>query len=95
MFYLKDMAALLSLKDQLPGYSVVATDDFIGIDGIDYRINCYGWPSNRITVEDKVTGLNSIKSFGANGAKKAKRHYRETLERFGVDTRALDHMTTA
>lgn len=94
MFYLKDMAALLSLKDQLPGYSVVATDDFIGIDGIDYRINCYGWPNNRITVEDKVTGLNSIKSFGANGTKKAKRHYRETLESFGVDTRALDHMTT-
>lgn len=95
MFYLNDVVALLSLKDQLPGYSVVATDDFIGIDGIDYRINCYGWPSNRITVEDKVTGLNSIKSFGANGTVKAKRHYRETLERFGVDTRALDHMTTA
>lgn len=95
MFYLKDVAALLSLKDQLPGYSVVATDDFIGIDGIDYRINCYGWPNNRITVEDKVTGLNSIKSFGANGTRKAKRHYRETLERFGVDTCALDHMTTA
>lgn len=91
MFYLKDVAALLSLKDQLPGYSVVATDDFIGIDGIDYRINCYGWPNNRITVEDKVTGLNSIKSFGAKGTVEAKRHYRETLERFGVDTRALDH----
>ena len=67
----------------------------LGIDGIDYRINCYGWPNNRITVEDKVTGLNSIKSFGANGTKKAKRHYMETLERFGVDIRALDHMTTA
>ena len=94
MFYLKNIAALLSLKDQLPGYSVVATDDFIGIDGIDYRINCYGWPDNRITVEDKVTGLNSIKSFGAKGAMEAKRHYREMLERFGVDTGALDHMTT-
>ena len=94
MFYLKSMTALLSLKDQLPGYSVVATDDFIGIDGIDYRINCYGWPYNRITVEDKVTGLNSIKSFGAKGMVEAKRYYRETLERFGVDTGALDHTTT-
>lgn len=93
MFYLKDMVALLSLKDQLPGYSVVAADDFIGIDGIDYRINCYGWPNNRITVEDKVTGLNSIKSFGAKRGVEAKRHYRETLERFGVDTRVLDHTT--
>lgn len=91
MFYLKDMASLLSLKDQLPGYSVVATDDFIGIDGIDYRINCYGWPFNRVTVEDKVTGMNSIKAFGPKGAEKAKLHYRDTLERFGVDTCALDH----
>lgn len=86
---------MLSLKDQLPGYTVVATDDFIGIDGIDYRINCYGWPSNRITAVDKVTGLSSIKSFGAKGTRKAKQYYRETLERFGVDTRALDHTTTA
>ena len=83
MFYLRDLVLLLSLKDQLPGYSVVATDDFIGIDGIDYRINCYGWPNNRITVEDKITGLNSIKSFGPKGTEKAKAHYRETLERFG------------
>lgn len=92
LYYLKDTAELLSLKDQLPGYSVVATDDFIGIDGIDYRISCYGWPNNRITVEDKITGLNSIKSFGPMGAEKAKKHYRETLEWFGVDTCALDHM---
>lgn len=95
MFYLKDMAALLSLKDQLPGYSVVATDDFIGIDGIDYRINCYGWPDNRVTVEDKITGLSSIKSFGPEGEEKAKSHYRETLERFGVDTHAIDHSARA
>jgi hypothetical protein len=95
MFYLKDMVSLLSLKDQLPGYSVVATDDFIGIDGIDYRINCYGWPNNRITVEDKITGLNSIKSFGPKGTEKAKAHYRETLERFGVDTCALDLSTAS
>lgn len=95
MYYLKSVAAMLSLKDQLPGYSVVATEDFIGIDGIDYRINCYGWPDNRVTVEDKVTGLNSIKSFGPKGVEKAKRHYRETLERFGVDTSALDHMGAA
>lgn len=93
MFYLKDIAAQLSLKDQLPGYSVVATDDFIGIDGIDYRINCYGWPNNRITVEDKITGLNSIKVFGPRGTERAKEHYRETLERFGVDTYVLDHAT--
>lgn len=92
---MKDMAALLSLKDQLPGYSVVATDDFIGIDGIDYRINCYGWPYNRVTVEDKITGLNSIKSFGSKGTERAKAHYRETLERFGVDTCALDHASAA
>lgn len=91
MFYLKDIAELLSLRDQLPGYSVVATDDFIGIDGIDYRINCYGWPNNRIIVEDKITGLNSIKSFGPKGADKAMAHYRDMLERFGVDTCALDH----
>lgn len=95
MFYLKDVAALLSLKDQLPGYSVVATDDFIGIDGIDYRINCYGWPNNRITVEDKVTGINSIKVFGSCGTEKAKAHYREMLQQFGVDTCALDHMNGA
>lgn len=95
MFYLNDMAALLSLKDQLPGYCVVATDDFIGIDGIDYRINCYGWPDNRVTVEDKITGLSSIKSFGPNGTEKVKAHYRETLERFGVDTCVLDHTVVA
>lgn len=95
MFYLNDMATLLSLKDQLPGYSVVATNDFIGIDGIDYRINCYGWPDNRITVEDKISGLSSIKSFGQSGTEKAKAHYREVLERFGVDTCALDHTTVS
>ena len=92
MYYLSSVAELLCLKDQLPGYSVVATNDFIGIDGIDYRINCYGWPNNRVTVEDKITGLNSIKSFGPYGTENAKVHYRETLERFGVDTCALDHM---
>ena len=89
MFYLKDFAERLCLKDQLPGYGVEARDDRILIDGLDYRIDLYGWPDNRVVFSDKVTGQNWIYRCGPKGTEVCRSKYFECLELLGVDTEGV------
>lgn len=86
MFYLKDLAERLCLKDQLPCYGVEARDDRILIDGLDYRLDLYGWPDNRVVFSDKVSGQNKIHRFGPRGTEACRNMYLECLEMLGVDT---------
>lgn len=86
MFYLKDLAESLSLKDQMPGYDVEAQDDRILIDGQDYRLDLYGWPNNRVVFSDKMSGQNKIHRFGSRGTEACRNMYFECLEMLGVDT---------
>lgn len=85
MFYLRDLAERLSLKDQLPGYAVESRDDRILIDGLDYRLDLYGWPDNRVVFSDKVSGQNKIHRFGPRGIEACRNMYLECLEMLGVD----------
>lgn len=91
MFYLKDLVDTLSLADQLPNFSVIARDDRILVDSIDYRLDLYGWPDNRIIFADKLSGKNVIKRFGPNETVKCWDFYIECLEILGVDTTALGY----
>lgn len=91
MFYLKDLADTLSLADQLPNFSVIATDDKILMDSADYRLDLYGWPDNRVIFADKVTGKNVIKRFGPNDTVNCWDFYIECLEDLGIDTTALGY----
>ncbi len=91
MFYLKDLVDTLSLSDQLPCFKVIVRDDRILIDSIDYRLDLYGWPNNRVVFSDKTSGKNVIKRFGPNNAVKCWDFYIECLEGLGVDTTALGY----
>lgn len=89
MYYLDNIVKILNLYDQLPGYSVVATEDYIGITGPSYSIAAYGWPDNRICFENKVDKTNSVKRFGPNGAISARNELEFLLNSIGVDLTAL------
>lgn len=89
MYYLDNMAKILNLHDQLPGYSVVATEDYIGITGPSYSVTAYGWPDNRICFENKIDKTNSVKRFGPQGAISARKELEFLLNSIGVDLTAL------
>lgn len=89
MYYLDNMAKILNLHDQLPGYSVVATEDYIGITGLNYSIAAYGWPDNRVCFENKVDKTNSVKRFGPQGTISARKELEFLLNFIGVDLTAL------
>lgn len=90
MYHFKEFAKKINLVDQLPGYDIVVRCDRILIDGADYRLDVYGWPDNRVVFSDKLTGQNTIKRFGHNGAEKCRKFYYDCLESIGVDLTALD-----
>lgn len=90
MYHFKEFAKKINLVDQLPGYNIVIRCDRILIDGIDYRLDVYGWPDNRVVFSDKMTGQNTIKHFGHNGKEKCCKFYYDCLESIGVDLTALD-----
>ena len=89
MYYLDNMSKILNLHDQLPGYSVVATKDYMGITGPNYSIAAYGWPDNRICFENKVDKTNSVKRFGPQGMVSARKELEFLLNSIGVDLTAL------
>lgn len=89
LYYLDNMAKILNLHDQLPGYSVVATEDYIGITGPSYSVAVYGWPDNRICFENKIDKTNSIKRFGPQGTISARKELEFLLNSIGVDLTAL------
>lgn len=90
MYHLREFAESLNLPDQLPGCSISVHCDRILIDSIDFRLDLYGWPDNRVVFANKVTGQNTIKRFGHNGRDKCREFYLNCLESIGVDLTALD-----
>lgn len=89
MYYLKDFAMKLSLADQMPGYTISTHSDRILIDGLDYRLDLYGWPDNRVVFSDKVGGQSKIHRFGSRGTEACRKMYLECLEMLGVDTEGV------
>ena len=90
MRHFTEFAEKINLFDQLPGYIIAVRCDRILIDGIDYRLDVYGWPDNCIVFSHKLTGQNTIKRYGHNSAEKCRKFYYECLESIGVDLTALD-----
>ena len=90
MYHCREFAKKINLVDQLLGYNIAVKSDRILIDGIDYRLDVYGWPDNRIVFSDKLTGQNTIKRYGHNSTEKCRKFYYECLESLGVDLTALD-----
>lgn len=89
MYYFREFVKKINLVDQLSGYNIVVRDDRILIDGIDYRLDVYGWPDNRIVFSDKLTGQNTIKRYGHNSVENCRKFYYECLESIGVDLTAI------
>lgn len=89
MYYLREFAEKLSLPNQLPGYDIAVRCDRILIDGLDYRLDLYGWPDNRVVFSDKVSGQNKIHRFGFRGTEACRNMYLECLEMLGVDTEGV------
>lgn len=85
MFFFKDYVKHYNIDNQLPDYTVFATNSYLMIDGIDFRVSVYGWPDNRVVVSDKVSGVNTIKSFGPKGDTECKAFLKSRLEVLGVD----------
>ena len=90
MYYLKNFAVKISLKDQMPSNSVIARDDRIFIDFPNIRLGLYGRPDNRACFANKITGINTINRFGYNGTLRCNKYYIEMLNAIGVDTTSLD-----
>lgn len=90
MYHLREFAESLNLSDQLPGYTISVHCDRILIDSIDFRLDLYGWPDNRVVFANKVTGQNTIKRFGHSGRDKCRKFYLDCLESIGVDLTAVE-----
>lgn len=85
MFFFKDYVKQYNIDNQLPDYIVVATNSYLMVDGIDFRVSVYGWPDNRVAVSDKISGVYTIKRFGPKGHTKCEDHLKSCLEALGVD----------
>lgn len=85
MFFFKDYVKQYNIDNQLPDYIVIATNTYLMVDGIDFRVSAYGWPDNKVLVSNKISGVNTIKRFGPNGNIKCKEHLKSCLEVLGVD----------
>ena len=90
MYHLRELAHNLNLPDQLPECNISVHCDRILIDSIDFRLDLYGWPDNRVVFANKVTGQNTIKRFGHNGRDKCRKFYLDCLESIGVDLTAVE-----
>lgn len=89
MYHIREFAESLNLPDQLPGCDIAVRCDRILIDSPDFRLDFYGWPDNRVVFANKMTGQNTIKRYGHNGADKCRKFYLECLESSGVDLTAI------
>lgn len=85
MFFFKDYVKQYNINNQLPDYAVIATNSYLMVDGIDFRVSVYGWPDNRVAVSDKIGGVNTIKRFGPKGNIKCKAYLKSCLEVLGAD----------
>lgn len=89
MHHLDNTAKILNLRDQLPNYSIVATEQYLGISGLDCSISVYGWPDNRICFENKGDRAYTVKCFGPQGTVDARKELEFLLASIGVDLTAL------
>ena len=89
MQHLDNVAKILNLRDQLPSYSVVTTEQYLGISGLDCSISVYGWPDNRICFENKRDRTHTVKCFGPQGKINAMKELEFLLASIGVDLTAL------
>ena len=85
MHYFDEYAKKHNLEKQLEGFDFVIREDRMLIDGIDYRLDTYGWPDNRVVFSDKISGQHVIKRFGANGTEKCRNFLKECLESLGAE----------
>lgn len=86
MHYLKDFVKKYNIDKQLPNYKVMASDDRILIDGLDFRLDLYGWPYNRVITSNKMTGQHTIKRFGPKGTTQCREYYLTCLGILGIET---------
>lgn len=70
--------------DEQVDCTVIVTENILIVNNIDYRITTYGWPDNRVCVEDKITGINKIKRFGPTNAEHCENYLKSCLENVGV-----------
>lgn len=89
MYHMRSFAVKLNLVDQLPGYRISVYCDRILIDGLDFRLDLYGWPDNRVVFSNKMTGMNTIKRYGHAGGAQCRETYLDFLDTLGVDTEAV------
>ena len=85
MYFLQEYLKKHNIDNQLPNDIVFATDSYLTVDTPIYRVCVYGWPDNRVTVANKITGINTIKRFGPNGHDKCECYLRSCLEYIGVN----------
>jgi len=85
MYYFDEYAKKYNLEKQLEGFDFVIREDRMLIDGIDYRLDTYGWPDNRVVFSGKISGQHVIKRFGANGTEKCREFLKECLEALGAE----------
>jgi hypothetical protein len=64
---------------------VIATESILIVNTIDYRVTVYGWPDNRVCVEDKITGINKIKRFGPTKTDQCENCLKSYLKIIGVE----------
>lgn len=85
MYYFEEFAKKYNLEKQLPDFKFVIRDDRMLMDSVDYRLDVYGWPDNRVVVSNKITGLNTIKRFGPKGTESCRSYLMTCLEVLGAD----------
>lgn len=85
MYYFDEYAKKHNLEKQLEGFDFVIREDRMLIDGIDYRLDTYGWPDNRVVFSDKISGQHTIKRFGANGTENCREFLKVCLEVLGAE----------
>ena len=86
MYHFRGFVEKYNIDKQLPDFVIEARDDRLLMDSIDYRIDVYGWPDNRIVASNKITGHHTIKRFGPKKTEEAKRYLLTCLGVLGLDT---------
>ena len=85
MIHFKEFVEKYNIDKQLPCRYLYESDSLLIIEAFDYRICAYGWPDNRVTMANLMTGNNTIKKFGPKGKDKCEAHLKSCLEILGVD----------
>ncbi len=85
MYRFKEFVKKYNIDKQIPDAHIYAANTFLTIETTDYRICVYGWPDNRVSTENLITGVNKIRRFGHNGKDKCERYLKSCLSAMGVD----------